>query len=164
MKWLDPLLFFVALLRLVLPCQADDLADKVQKALGSAYIKTDATSCVTAAVIPAGWPAGLVEECIYVKTDSVAGQKVKREAIVQLVMPKASIVADWIRTACTRVQVQPTKCHKQLVDFAFFNTGFQFAVSGNVLEDLDEDRRFENYSFRNGITTAISPGFNHACS
>lgn len=160
MNWCCPVIFACVLTCSALPGHADTLTDKVQKAMGSAYIKTDATSCVSATVVPAGWPAGLVDECIYVKADVIAGHKVKHEAIAQLVMPKASVVADWIRTACARIKVPSATCHKKLVDVAHFNTGFQFVVGGNVLEDLNGNGRFENYSFRNGITTSINPGFN----
>lgn len=146
-----------------LPAAAQSLEDKIEAVIAGSPIL--AGICTTPSANKFGWPAVQSRECTYAMTDKVKGKggkliNKKRKAIVQLLLVEPAVIARWIESACTKVK-NPAACVDHVHKRAVGQTHYQFAISGNVLEDLlPKDGVHENYAFRHGITVRISPGFN----
>lgn len=119
----------------------------VTKAQNSAYAVTDAiNNCPLVSKDMHGWPAGSVQECIY------SGGKLQAKAYI-LKVP-AGTIASWIETACSQELPGAGGCFETVLKCGLLNSGLMFAVSGNILEDMDGT--WENYFFRNGMTVRMS--------
>jgi hypothetical protein len=70
--------------------------------------------------------------------------------------PDATQLARWVFTACRRIGRDAPPCRDRLLDQVIGQSGGQFPVAGVVLEDLNEDGAFENYSFREGLTVKLA--------
>lgn len=151
---------------LVVSCSAataQTLEQKIKTLVDGSYLMSGV--CSTPATDQHGWPKDKLRECVYSQTDSfkVGGviKKTKREAVVQVVVVEPSRIAAWILDACSKIATPQASCHDYVFKAGRTASGFQFAASGNVLEDLSGVKGVhENYSFRHGVTARISPGFN----
>lgn len=143
---------------------AQSLEAKIDAVIKKSYIASG--TCTTPTSDQHGWPAAMVRECIYTQTDIIktaSGKPTKtaRTAIAQIVLPAAKVVVNWIVSACAKLPVNQTQCQDRVFKEGRNQSGYQFSISGNVLEDIQPaNGRYENYSFRHGITVRISPGFN----
>lgn len=130
----------------------------VKTAFRSAYAVVNSTNnCPMADADLLGWPKAHLRYCEYLKQDAHLGRE--REAVVWLLDIPADVVAHWIETACERVTPN-TACFTRVLKAGRRNSGYMFAVTGNVIEDMQHPGDFKNYFFRNGMTVSVRHGIN----
>lgn len=123
----------------------------VKKAQAAAYAITDATNgCPRPGTDIFGWPAALLRECIYTE----GPQAHRLTGYVILVDVKPETIATWIETACARELPNAGKCFQTILACGRANSGMMFAVTGNVMENMNNSP-WENYFFRNGMTVGV---------
>ncbi len=132
--------------------------DHVLKGTQPYAVKYSTNNCPALDVIEFGWPKGLVLNCEYKMHDS--GLNIDRTAVAYLLDIPAAKIALWIETACAKLVVAPDTCFDAVLKDATNNSGLMFAVSGNVMEDMEVPGHFKNYFFRNGVTTSFKAGVN----
>lgn len=155
MKRLAPCLIAITLLNVFCLNALGANVDLVSDAMKSAYARTDPTSrCNPVPDEILGWPKGLVERCEYGKGTL--------SAVAYLLILKPQTITDWIETACSKQLPSGRACFQTLLRCAKLNSGMMFAVSGNILEDMD-GKPFANYFFRNGMTVSMT-GINNGNS
>ena len=134
-------------------------------ALQNAYAVTDSTNGVTApngtktcpsvATDMYNWPAARVVHCVYrERDDGVPGGQ--RTAVAYLLTIDAPTLARWIETACANVPVDAKRCFDTVLRDGAGNSGYMFAIAGNVIENMSDPHRFKNYFFRNGMTVSFN--------
>ncbi|MGH8510980.1 MAG: hypothetical protein ACREU8_06230 [Gammaproteobacteria bacterium] len=136
--------------------------DGVRKAMKAAYIRESAVEpCAPVSADRFGWSKDVVVRCLYVQQDKLPnGQKVDRKAVAEAIFPEPSVIARWITTACAVLKTQSPNCFSRVVAEGKSTSGFQFVITGNVLEDLPPTGRQKNFFFRNGMTVSVERGVN----
>jgi hypothetical protein len=133
--------------------------DAVKNAQKSAYAVVESTNgCPAADRDLFGWPRNLVLNCEYAKQDTALGRK--RRAVAYLLDVKPEVIARWIEGACAQLRNEPANCFKKVLSAGQGNSGYMFAVSGNIIEDMDQPNVFKNFFFRNGMTVSMQRGLN----
>ena len=142
--------------------QTPEQVQSVQRAMRAAYIRESAIEpCAPATADRFGWPKSIVVRCVYAQQDRLAnGRRVDRKAVAEVVFPEPSVIARWIVTACAVLTASRPNCFSTAVAEGKATSGFQFAVTGNVLEDQPETGVQKNFFFRNGMTVAVAPNVN----
>lgn len=131
----------------------------VARAQKSAYAVTESTNgCPSVQADMFGWPKAIVRHCEYAKKD--LGLRHPRKAVAYLAEIKPEIIARWIEGACSELTAQASGCFDRVLELGRLNSGYMFAISGNVIEDMREQDHFQNYFFRNGMTSAFQQGVN----
>jgi hypothetical protein len=131
----------------------------VRKAQQSAYAITESTNgCPTLDADFLGWPKDIVRNCEYAKYDKVLAHK--RAAVVYILDVKPEAIAQWIESVCALLSDARPKCFANILDRGRGNSGYMFAISGNIIEDMDGPGIFKNWLFRNGMTTSFKRGVN----
>jgi hypothetical protein len=114
--------------------QSPEHVAAVQKAQKSAYAISDATNgCPTITADLLGWPAAIVRKCIYV----VGPARNKRTGMAYLLDISPDTIARWIETRCSFLLPTSPACFKTVLKCGRANSGMMFAVSGNILENMD---------------------------
>ena len=140
-------------------CQVPENIAKVEKAQKAAYAITESTNgCPLADTDLFGWPKELIQVCEYSKPDTGLGHT--RRALVYLLNIKPDIIATWIESACDKLPNKPATCFHTILKNGKMNSGLMFAISGNIIEDMDKPGVFRNYFFRNGMTTSFKRKIN----
>lgn len=127
---------------------AEDHAGQVRSALKAGYVRNPSSQCSPVDSDILGWPKAAVEKCSY-RGGALSG-------LAYLLIIKPERIAAWIETACATHLAGTSGCFKTLLSCARSNSGMMFAISGNVMEDMD-GAPWTNYLFRNGMTVAL-PG------
>jgi len=128
----------------------------VKTAFRSGYAVVNSTNdCPMADADLFGWPKARLRYCEYLKQD--LGRE--RNAVVWLLDIPPDVVARWIESACERVTPN-TACFTRVLEAGRRNSGYMFAVTGNVIEDMQHLGDFKNYFFRNGMTVSVRHGIN----
>lgn len=142
--------------------QTPQQTESVRKAMKAAYIREDAIEpCAPVSADRFGWPQNIVVRCIYVQQDRLPnGQRVDRKAVAEAIFPDPSVIARWITTACAVLRTQKPNCFSKAVARGKEQSGFQFVITGNVLEALDGSGKQQNFFFRNGMTVSVVAGVN----
>lgn len=124
----------------------------VKTAQTLAYAISDATNgCPLVGADMFGWPGPLVRKCIYAE-----GPNNKRlPGLVYLLDVKPGTIAQWIETACAKQLPNVPACFATVLKCGRSNSGMMFAVSGNVLENMNPTT-WKNYFFRNGMTVSMT--------
>lgn len=124
----------------------------VKNAQTSAYAISDATNgCPLVGADMFGWPGTLVRKCIYAE-----GPSSKRlPGLVYLLDVTPEAIARWIETACTNQLPNVSACFATVLKCGRSNSGMMFAVSGNILENMNPTT-WKNYFFRNGMTVSMT--------
>ena len=131
----------------------------VAHAQKSAYAVSDSTNgCPFVQSDIFGWPKALIQYCEYSQIDKGLGHP--RKALAYLLAVKPETIARWIETACSRLAVQAPDCFDRVLGLGKDNSGYMFAISGNIIEDMGLPDHFKNYFFRNGMTSAFQEGVN----
>jgi hypothetical protein len=136
--------------------QSADHVTLVSKAFKSAYAVVESTNgCPRATEDMFGWPKEKLLHCEYAKDDIGLGHK--RAAVVWLLDVSPERVALWIESACAKLATPQPGCFAAVLKRGRGQSGYMFAVTGNVIEDMGEQNagRFKNYFFRNGMTTSF---------
>ena len=97
-----------------------------------------------------GWPKVRLRYCEYALADKVLGHD--RKAVVWLLDVGPELLARWIENACAKVLPANEKCFDIVLKRGSENSGCMFAVTGNVIEDMQTKSVYKNYFFRNGMT------------
>lgn len=140
------------------PASSDHVAT-AENATRSAYALRNSTNgCPAPAADMHGWPAALIRHCIYQEEDSGLGHP--RVAVAYLLHVEASVLARWIETACALLPTDAERCFTRVLQAGRLNSGYQFPIAGNMLEDMEGDGSLKNYFFRNGMTTSFRRGVN----
>lgn len=130
-----------------------------ENAMRAAYAIRNATNgCPAATADMHGWPAARIRHCIYEEDDRGLGHP--RVAVVYLLSIEAATLARWIETACALAPTNAEQCFTRVLQAGRMNSGYQFPIAGNMLEDMEGDGRLKNYFFRNGMTTSFRAGVN----
>lgn len=125
--------------------QAAHVAAVIQ-AQQSAYAITSATNgCPVSTAEILGWPAGLLRQCTYSKGGLTAH--------VLLLDVRPEVIATWIETECARVLPNAGNCFQTVLRCGRANSGMMFAVSGNMMENMNGP--WTNWFFRNGMTVRM---------
>jgi hypothetical protein len=139
--------------------QTAEHAEDVRRAQRSAYAIESATNgCPVLDADLLGWPGKLVRHCEYAMRDTTLGHP--RAAVAYLLDVKPEVIAQWIEGACARLSVQQASCFATVLNSGRQNSGYMFAVSGNIIEDMDGPGQFKNFFFRNGMTVSFGQGLN----
>jgi hypothetical protein len=148
----------------IAPAQTAADIEAVRKAMKAAYIREDAVEpCKQADGDRFGWSKNLVLRCIYVQHDKLPnGAKKDRKAVAEAIFPEPAVIARWIVSACALLKTKEPKCFAWAVAEGQGASGFQFAITGNVLEDFPKNGTQKNYFFRNGMTVSVEPGINQS--
>ena len=154
------LLPFVAMFATpVVVAQSAEHVAAVKDALRAAYaISESDNGCPNATDDLFGWPKERLRRCDYAMRDKTLGHP--RKAVVWLLEVTPETIARWIESACTKVQPALAHCFDRVLRSGRDNSGYMFAVTGNVIEDMEEKGAFKNYFFRNGMTVSVSQGVN----
>lgn len=130
-----------------------------ENAMRAAYAVRNATNgCPTATADMHGWPASRIRHCIYEEDDRGLGHP--RVAVAYLLNVEAATLARWIETACTLVPTDAEQCFTRVLQAGRMNSGYQFPIAGNMVEDMEGDGSLKNYFFRNGMTASFRAGVN----
>jgi len=142
----------------VLAQSADHVA-AAKTAFRAAYaIRQNINGCPNATVDFLGWPKERLHYCEYVYRDNALGHN--RKAVVWLLDVQPERLAQWIENACTKVLPANEKCFDIVLQCGRSNSGYMFAVTGNIIEDMETRGVFKNYFFRNGMTVSVKRGVN----
>ena len=121
---------------------------------GATYAITEATNgCPRLDTGLFGWPGALVRECVYAMRDTRLGHP--RQAVAYLLDVRPETIALWIENACARLAEPQPRCLATVLHSGQANSGYMFAVSGNIVEDMEQPHEFKNFFFRNGMTTSF---------
>jgi hypothetical protein len=130
-----------------------------ENTMRAAYAVRNATNgCPTLTADMHGWPAARVRHCIYEEEDRGLGHP--RVAVAYLLNVDAPTLARWIETACALVATDGERCFTRVLHAGRMNSGYQFPIAGNMLEDMEDDGSLKNYFFRNGMTASFRAGVN----
>jgi hypothetical protein len=117
--------------------QTAEQSEAVRKAMKAAYIREDAVEpCKPVAADRFGWSKDVVVRCVYVQRDKPGN--VPRKAVAEAIFPEPAVIARWIVSACGVLKTAKPKCFSRTIAEGRGASGFQFAVTGNVLEDFPE--------------------------
>ena len=118
----------------------------VAHAQKSAHAVSDSTNgCPFVQSDMFGWPMALIQYCEYSQIDKGLGHP--RKALAYLLAVKPETIARWIETACSRLAVQAPDCFDRVLGLGKDNSGYMFAISGNIVEDMGLPDHFKNYFF-----------------
>ena len=67
-------------------------------------------------------------------------------------------LAQWIEDACTKILPTNEECFNIVLQAGLDNSGYMFAVTANIIEDMETKGVFKNY--RNGMTVSVKRGIN----
>jgi hypothetical protein len=139
--------------------QSPEHVAKVEKAQKAAYAVTESTNhCPLVDTDFFEWPKQFVRVCEYAMPDTALGHP--RKALAYLLDIKPETIATWIETACTKLARIEAACFDKVLNAGKMNSGYMFAVSGNIIEDMNKPGVFKNFFFRNGVTTSFKRGIN----
>jgi hypothetical protein len=131
----------------------------VKAAYRAAYAITQSVNrCPAATANLFGWPKERLRYCEYVVRDTALGHD--RKAVTWLLDVQPERVAQWIENVCTKVLPANATCFGIVLRSGRNNSGYMFAISGNVVEDMKIKGVFKNYFFRNGMTASVKRGVN----
>ncbi|MDD4975415.1 MAG: hypothetical protein PHY93_13735 [Bacteriovorax sp.] len=132
---------------------------KVEKAQKSAYAVTESTNhCPQVDADLFEWPKQFVLICEYSMPDTALGHS--RRAVAYLLDIRPKTIAIWIETACAKLTgIEPT-CFEKVLNAGLETSGYMFAISGNIIEDMKKPGAFKNFFFRNGMTTSFKIDIN----
>jgi hypothetical protein len=131
----------------------------VKTAYRAAYAITQSVNgCPKGTANLFGWPKERLRYCEYAVRDTALGHD--RKAVVWLLDVQPERVAQWIENACTKVLPTDASCFDIVLKSGRNNSGYMFAVTGNVVEDMKIKGVFKNYFFRNGMTASVKRGVN----
>jgi hypothetical protein len=133
--------------------------DAVTRAQRSAYIISSATNgCPILNKDTFGWPGAKLKECEYAVADPTLDHA--RVGYAILLDVSAERIAAWVENACAKIPTTDQEiCFTKVLGAGNENSGFQFAVAGNVLENMG-GAGYKNYYFRNGMTASFVTGVN----
>jgi len=150
------LILFVVLSSLPVLAQTSDHVADVRRAQRSAYVISQATNgCPVVGTDLFGWPGSKIVKCVY----DAGPPDARMTGVAYLLTVPAEAIALWIETSCAGQMPGAAGCFKTVLTCGRLNSGMMFAVSGNVLEDMD-DKPWKNYFFRNGMTVSIGGQLN----
>jgi hypothetical protein len=139
--------------------QSTEHVTAVKTAFRAAYSITQSTNaCPNAKDDIFGWPKERLHYCEYRQLDQRLGHA--RKAVVWLLDVRPELLAQWIEKACTKILPSNERCFDIVLKFGRDNSGYMFAVTGNVIEDMEVQGVFKNYFFRNGMTVSVRRGVN----
>jgi hypothetical protein len=131
--------------------QTSEHVTAVRNAQRAAYAISDASNgCPVVGADMFGWPGSRIRKCIYAE-----GKGARRlPGLVYLLEVATETIARWIETTCANQLGGSSTCFARVLECGRRNSGMMFAVSGNMLEDMNAPI-WENYFFRNGMTVGF---------
>src|SRR5262245_6853532 len=153
------LILFLLLCAVPVGAQTEEHVAAVKNAFRAAYARSESTNgCPGVAADMFGWPKERLRRCEYALRDRALGRP--RKAIVWLLDVAPDTVARWIESACAKITPAVPRCFDSVLRSGRDNSGYMFAVTGNVIEDMGEQGAFKSFFFRNGMTVSVAQGIN----
>src|ERR1043166_5566230 len=136
--------------------QTSEHVTAVRTAQRAAYAISDASNdCPIIGADMFGWPGSRIRKCIY----DEGPRKRRLTGLVYLLDVSSEAIARWIETACANQLADASAGFATILKCGKLNSGMMFAVSGNVMENMDP-ATWKNYFFRNGMTVSFGGGEN----
>lgn len=106
----------------------------------------------------AKWEDLPLKKCTYRQSDKKAPSG--KVATVIMLNPEKELLAKWLVASCVIVKGNTgiRSCAVKLAIDIIQASGSQFAVAGIVLEDMDDDKVQEAFTFRDGVTVKLQGG------